>query len=72
MEFHKFVCWGDVLLHVDQGQALWYQAPLDARPVLLGRVHRRGAKVRVYPLSRDVDPFTADAGHLDRFRYPAS
>ncbi len=76
-KLQPFAIWAEVLAHVAAGQPIWYQAPLDYRPVHVQAVlyrHWRGrhvqkpTKVRVYPPSSDCDPFWADAGHLDRFR----
>ena len=68
-EFNTFVTWSGVLGHVRAGGAIYYQAPLDFRPVLV-RCHAfKNGKIRVYPPTRDADPFTADSGHLDRFKF---
>lgn len=67
----KFATWDAVLAHVAAGLPVWYYAPLDYRATRLGSSEvrvMRGAKIRIRPPSRDCDPFTADAGHLDRFR----
>lgn len=67
-DFRKFESWDEVLAFVDRFGALYYHAPLDARPVRVEVSRRgRGRKVRVRPPTRDVDPFWADEGHLDRF-----
>lgn len=64
-----FATWAAVLEHVGAGKATWYQAPLDTRAVRVRvGLRRRGTRVRVTPPGGDCDPFTADAGHLDRFR----
>ena len=71
-----FATWAEVLAHVGARQPIWYQAPLDYRPVRVRAVTLRRQRwtrlqpteVRVYPSSMDCDPFWADAGHLDRFR----
>lgn len=67
--FEKFSRWADVLDAARRGDTLWYQAPLDYRPVSIRvvRVFKNG-KIRIDPMSRDADSFTADAHHLDRFR----
>ena len=77
----NFETWDDVLHHVRQGLPIYYQAPLDAKPVLIGaavRVHvasigldrwEKTYTVRVTPPHwSDTDPFSADSGHLERFR----
>lgn len=50
------------------GYRIAYQAPLDSRPVHVSCKVRRDGRVRVDPPYADADPFTADAGHLGRFR----
>jgi len=64
----KFESWEDLLMHVAAGLSIWYHAPLDVNPVRVRAEIRSRMKVRVFPPSRDCDPFTADRGHLDRFR----
>jgi hypothetical protein len=76
-----FATWKSVLAYLQKGCPVWYQAPLDARASRLTRGKKpfgyepRARTVRVYPpgcfgrgKARTSDPFTADAGHLDRFR----
>jgi hypothetical protein len=71
MKFEAFPDWDSVLAHVSAGNPVYYHAPLDISPVLVGA--RVSAKsIRVRPSSRDADPFTADHAHLDRFRRPSS
>ena len=70
--FAGFASWRDVLDHVASGAPTYYQAPLDYRPVLVAAELRSRGRVRVDPLSRDADPFTADHKHLDRFRREVS
>lgn len=68
--FATFETWAEVLAHVSADRPIWYQAPLDWRPVRVEcHLLRGGQRVRVVPPSADVDPFTADAGHLQRFKY---
>ena len=47
---------------------VWYRAPLEtsAHLVRIVKVFKNG-KVRIDPGHKFADPFTADAGHLDRF-----
>ena len=68
-----FETWSAVIAHVRSGKPIWYQAPLDARPVsILATVRGENPrKVRVSG-SRDYDTFFADSGHLDRFRQRGS
>jgi len=67
--YARFETWNDVLAFVDRGGWLFYHAPLDLRPMSV-RVAKRfkNGKLRLDPGTRDADPFTADAGHLDRMR----
>ena len=67
--FQMFDTWADVLGAARRGEMLWYQAPLDRQPryVRVVKVFKND-KIRLDPLSRDADNFTADAGHLARFR----
>lgn len=66
--YESFQTWAQLTDHVRAGYRLWYQAPLDYRPVLVTAVLRKDGKVRVTPPYSNADPFTADSGHLDRFR----
>jgi hypothetical protein len=58
-----------VLAAARRGERLWYHAPMDLRPqsIAVDRVFKNG-KIRIDPLSNQADKFTADAGHLNRFR----
>jgi hypothetical protein len=67
VNYAPFASWDDVLDHVRIGHPTYYHAPLDYRPAFI-QAKVKGRKVRVTPLSRECDPFTADEGHLDRFR----
>ena len=64
----SFSTWSQLVDHVRAGYPLFYQAPLDYRPVLISAVVRRDGKLRVHPPYSDCDPFTADEGHLPRFK----
>jgi|HubBroStandDraft_2_1064218.scaffolds.fasta_scaffold123738_3 hypothetical protein len=62
-----------VLAYAATGAPLYYWAPLDVDPVWI-RYEGRARTVRVFPPGctgrgrrRTSDPFSADAGHLDRF-----
>lgn len=68
-QFIPFATWGDVLDAARRGEDLWYRAPLDRQPasVRVVKVFKNGG-IRIDPMSRDADNFTADEGHLDRFR----
>lgn len=67
-DFVSFDSWDQVLEHVRARKPTWYQAPMDHRPVKISVAVAGVHTVRVIPPSRDVDPFTADLGHLNRFR----
>jgi hypothetical protein len=69
MNFAPFDTWADVLAAARRGDRLWYQAPLDRFPhsILVVKVFKND-RIRIDPLSNQVDKFTADAGHLNRFR----
>lgn len=72
--FQAFASWSELLAHVAQlPKTLWYHAPMDLLPrtVMVTRVFKNG-KVRVVPLTNQADPFTADSGHLSRFRFQVS
>jgi hypothetical protein len=64
-----FNTWEGLLLHIANGRALYYQAPLDHYPVRVRVVWSRAGQVRCEPMfHREADPFTADCSHLSRFR----
>ncbi len=64
----RFETWAQLLDHVRAGYRLHYQAPMDVRPILVTAVIRQDGSLRVTAPYSDVDPFTADGRHLDRFR----
>jgi hypothetical protein len=74
--FARFPTWAALLDYLRDCDALerriYYHAPMDVRPVqvCVSRVFKNG-KVRIAKPAHDVDAFTADEGHLDRFRRPA-
>ena len=74
--FLPFASWADVFLHAEKiargtpgtvANAIWYHAPLDARPWLceVVRVFKNG-KIRIRPYVLDGRAFTVDASHLSR------
>lgn len=72
--FEAFNSWKEVLAAAHAGEPLYYHAPLDAHPVRV-EVEARARSLRVFPpgsrgrgKARTSDPFTADKGHLSRFR----
>lgn len=67
----KFGSWAEVLDHARRGGLLWYHAPLDLRAttVRVVKVFKNG-KIKIDP-GAGADAFTADVGHLDRFRRQA-
>lgn len=87
-ELSHFQSWPEVLAYARTGAPLYYQAPMDHRATRLSPKKEQGEErvyeardrtIRIWPSgsagrgrNRTSDPFTADAGHLDRFRRPAS
>ncbi len=67
-EFEPIATWEELLDRHAAGYRLFYQAPMDYRPVLVTVVLRKDGKLRVTAPYRDSDPFTADHAHLNRFR----
>jgi len=67
--FLEFDSWSDVLAAARRGDRLWYWAPMDRSPrsILVVKVFKNGG-IRIDPMSNQADNFTADKGHLDRFR----
>jgi hypothetical protein len=63
-----FATWTELLAHVSSDYSLYYQAPMDYRPVLVSATVRKDGRLRVSPVYSDADPFTADVAHLPRFR----
>lgn len=78
--FRSFSAWSELLDYVGRGEPVYYQGPLDNRASRVdAKVLRRKrvpSLVRVSPFGywprgrRPFDPFSADVGHLDRFRRP--
>jgi hypothetical protein len=62
----------EVIAHLRTGRPLYYKAPMSYSAARIDNVARPFGKNRIYiradRLDRDSDPFTAGAGHLDRFR----
>jgi DNA-binding phage protein len=71
-EHEGFASWVDVLVYAKTHEYMLYQAPMDVHPhrVRVVKVFSNG-KIRLDPMSRDADPFTADKDHLRRFRREA-
>lgn len=79
-----FQSWPDVLAYAQSGQPLYYSAPMDRYPARLmpgGNApftyKAQARSIKIWPAgsvgrgrNRTSDPFTADAGHLDRFSRP--
>lgn len=79
-----FTSWPEVLAYAKTGGPLYYQAPMDRSPARFlpgkGEVfgYVAGARtIKMWPPGsvgrgsrRTSDPFSADAGHLDRFSRP--
>lgn len=71
MSYVGFHSWQDVLAYVAAGRPVYYQAPMMARPAFIrAKLTKNRRNVRLYPDPAEADAFTADAGHLDRFRRP--
>ena len=64
-----FDTWAGVLEAARSGARLYCQAPFDRSPraIHVVKVFKNGS-IRIDPLSNQADKFTADRGHLDRFR----
>ena len=67
-KYEPFTSWAQLIDHVRAGYPLYYHAPMDYRPSIVQATIRKDGKIRVSPTFSDADPFTADMGHLDRFR----
>lgn len=67
MQTKTFQTWAAVVAAATRGDRLWYHAPLDLRPRMITviKIFKNG-KLRI---NGGECTFTADAGHLDRFRY---
>lgn len=75
--FAPFDSWADVLAYAASGAPIFYQAPMSHQPRRLWKFEVRPRSIRIWPPGstgrgpmRTSDPFTADAGHTDRFRRP--
>lgn len=68
MGLQGFDNWLLVIAHVRLGRTTYYHAPMDHKAVRARCKVLTPNTVRVFPLSADADPFTADVAHLDRFR----
>lgn len=66
----RFKSWDALLSFIERGGRVFYHAPLDVYPVevQIAKVYKN-KKIRVVPPSLNADAFTADEGHLDRFRW---
>jgi hypothetical protein len=62
-----FNSWEDLIAYLDGHNTVFYQAPLDRYPVPVDVTRRfKNGKLR---LNYRNGSFTADRGHLDRFRW---
>ncbi len=71
MSLHiAFKSWDDLLSFIGRGGRVFYHAPMDRYPVevTIARVFKN-RKIRVVPPTLDAGAFTADEGHLGRFRW---
>ena len=66
--YRTFDSWANLLDAIRAEYRIAYHAPLDVRPIQVGTTIRRDGRVRVTPIYANADPFTADEGHLSRFR----
>lgn len=62
-----FGTWPELLDSIAAGHKILYKAPLDYAAVLVSCTIRRDGRVRCAAVYSDVT-FTADSGHLSRFR----
>lgn len=71
--YTNFETWPDVFDAVHRGYQLYYQGPMDYKPVAI-KVHllseRQQACLRVLG-NANFDSFTADKSHLPRFKQKA-
>jgi hypothetical protein len=70
--YTTFSTWAELLDAIGADYTLFYQGPMDYRPSVVHTKLRKDGKIRVTPIYADCDPFTADKGHLDRFRKVAN
>jgi len=86
MNFATFATWPELLAYAATGEPLYYHAPLNVEPVRIWKREPepglpcyavRARSLRITPpdahgrgARRTADPFTADKGHLDRFKRP--
>lgn len=66
--FEGFTDWEALQLYVRSGCRVFYQAPLDYRPIPVKARVKADGRIAVLPPSTDVDPFLADVAHLARFK----
>ena len=67
MAWETFACWYGLLSYLEDHTIVHYQAPLDYSPVPVVVVRKfKNGKLRIRAPHLT---FTADAGHLDRFRW---
>jgi hypothetical protein len=68
--FEPFATWREVLEYVNANGSVYYQPPLNHRPVWIAASVGEGGKLKMYAsrIDRDADDFTADESHLDRMR----
>lgn len=67
-KFRPVKSWDELLVIVEMDGRVYYWPPLDVNPSSVSARAFKNGKVRVDPgRPWDVDPFTADEGHLGRF-----
>jgi hypothetical protein len=74
-----FASMKDVIAWAKSGHPLYYKAPMDPHAKRLHDFKLMARSIRIWPSGsrgrgrmRTADPFTANAGHLERFRKSAS
>lgn len=66
--FATFATWPELLDYIAVRHTVYYQVPLDYRPVLVSVKVRKDGRVRITPPYADLRAgFTADESHLSRF-----
>lgn len=66
--YREFYTWKQLLDAISAGYSIYYQAPMDYRPIQVSVVVREDGLLRVSPIYTDIRPFTVDNAHLSRFR----
>lgn len=69
--FTTFASWESVLVHINEGKAIYYHAPLDRFPVRVSIIQQfKNGKLRIKVVSHSAFcGFTIDKSHLERMKY---